>query len=184
VSGIDYSPTGAKTARWLCDGLNIAADIRCEEATANTFAQGTFDLVFSNGLIEHFEDPRPMVSAHLALLAPGGIALIAVPSYRGIYLAIQRHLDPENVAIHNLELMEERAIQALVPAGAEFTKRAYAYGSFSPWLLSLGRKWGRLGTAMSWALNMMALAQPLQIARLSPLLVLEVKRQPASRRDQ
>lgn len=71
VCGIDYSPTGVDTAKWLCNELEIKADIRCEDAMSSSFVEGSFDLVFSCGLIEHFEDPAPMVAAHVRLLAPG-----------------------------------------------------------------------------------------------------------------
>ena len=116
VCGVDYSPTGAETARWLCHGLGIDADIRCEEATQTSFPARSFDLVFSCGLIEHFEDPAPMVAAHVELLAPGGVALIAIPNYSGIYLRLQAWCDPKNLEIHNLGIMNEAAMRALAPA--------------------------------------------------------------------
>lgn len=38
-----------------------------------------FDLVWSQGLIEHFDDPTAVARAHYDALAPGGVALISVP---------------------------------------------------------------------------------------------------------
>lgn len=176
VCGIDYSPTGADTARWLCDGLGVPADIRCENALFSSFAHGSFDLVFSCGLIEHFEDPAPMVAAHIDLLAPGGTALIAVPNYKGLYLKLQAWCDPGNLAIHNLSIMNEQALLALAPAAPDLTAQAYSFGRFSPWLISLPAKLGKAGTVISWSLNFAAYLQPLDIKRLCPLVVLEVKR--------
>lgn len=176
VCGIDYSPTGIDTAKWLCNGLGVRADIRCEDAMHSSFEDGAFDLVFSCGLIEHFEDPAPMVVAHVKLLAPGGTALIAVPNYSGLYLKLQRWFDPGNLAIHNLGIMNVQAMRALAPTAPDLTSKAYYFGRFSPWLVSLPAKLGRAGTVISWGLNFSAYLQPVDIKGLCPHVVLEVKR--------
>lgn len=178
VCGIDYSPTGVDTANWLCNGLEVKADIRCEDAMNSSFEGGAFDLVFSCGLIEHFEDPAPMVAAHVKLLAPGGTALIAVPNYSGIYLKLQAWCDAENLAIHNLGIMNKQGMKALAPTSPELTSRAFHFGSFSPWLISLPAKLGRMGKVISWGLNFVAHLQPVDIKVLCPLVVLEVRRAP------
>ena len=176
VSGVDYSPTGAETARWLCGGLGIDADIRCEDAIQTSFPARSFDLVFSCGLIEHFEDPAPMVTAHVALLAPGGVALIAVPNYSGVYLRLQAWCDPKNLEIHNLRIMNEAAMRALAPDLPDLASTSFRYGRFSPWLISLMAKLGAPGRLLSWAINFVARLQPMDIDALCPLVVLEVRR--------
>ncbi len=176
VSGIDYSPTGASTAQWLCHGLGIAADIRCEDVKLTTFPASGFDLVFSSGLIEHFEDPSGIVEAHLRLVAPGGVAVIAIPNYSGLYLRLQRWCDPANLAIHNLRIMEEGAIAALVEPCHEIRVRSFRSGRFSPWLINLPMKLGKAGKPLSWGLNFLAQLQFVEIPSLSPLIVLEVHR--------
>lgn len=176
VSGIDYSPTGADTAKWLCDGLGVQADIRCEDAMQTSFESGSFDLVFSCGLVEHFEDPSPIITAHLKMLAPGGVAVIAVPNYRGLYLKLQQWCYSDNLAIHNLGMMSESGMLELVPDMPEFSARAFLYGHFSPWLVSLPARLGRFGLLVNWGLNFLAHLQPVDIRSLSPLVVLEVRR--------
>jgi len=37
------------------------------------------------GFIEHFDEPVGVVVRHLDLLKPGGILLLGVPNYGGIY---------------------------------------------------------------------------------------------------
>ena len=115
VYGIDCSPTGVDMAKWLCEGLGFQADIRCEDAMSSSFEEEAFDLVFSCGLIEHFEDPTPIVAAHVRLIVHGGTALIAVPNYTDIYLKLQACCDPENLAIHNLDIMNVSAMRSLAP---------------------------------------------------------------------
>ena len=176
VCGIDYSPTGVETAKWLCNGLSVEADIRCEDAMVSSFQEGVFDLVFSCGLIEHFEDPAPMVAAHVKLLAPGGTALIAIPNYSGMYRKMQAWCDQDNLAIHNLNIMNEKSMLALASTLPDLTAQAFRFGSVSPWLISLSAKLGRAGKVLSWGLNFAAYLQPFDIKALCPLVVLEVRR--------
>lgn len=176
VCGIDYSPTGAETARWLCNGLGIDADIRCEDATKTSFTESSFDVVFSCGLIEHFEDPSEMIEAHVRLLAPGGTALIAIPNYSGVYLRLQGWCDPENLKIHNLRIMNEDSLSALAPKLPDMKTRSFRYGRFSPWLISLPAKFGTFGKLISWGINFAVYFQFLEIKSFCPLVVLEVQR--------
>lgn len=176
VHGIDYSPTGVEAARWLTTGLGIKADIRCEDATCTSLPAGTFDLVFSCGLVEHFDDPRPMVAAHVALLAPGGVAVISIPNYSGPYLAWQKRCDPANLAIHNLDIMNLPGMLSLAPTRSGLKARSFVFGRFSPWLISLSARWGAPGKAMSWLLNFLSHLQPFDVPSLCPLVVLEVRR--------
>jgi len=176
VCGIDYSPTGVNTTQWLCDALKIKADIRCEDAMKTTFQLESFNLVFSCGLIEHFEDPTEIINAHINLLLPGGTALIAIPKYSGIYLFLQKWCDPENLTIHNLNIMNVEALKNFAPENSEFTSNAFYYGNFSPWLVSLSSKIGIYGKFISWFLNFIAHLQPFKVDFLSPLVVLVVHR--------
>ena len=179
VHGIDYSPTGTEAARWLCRGLGIDADIRCEDASLTTFPARSFDLVFSCGLVEHFEDPAPMVAAHVDLVAPGGVALIAVPNYSGLYLKLQSWCDPANLEIHNLRIMNAAAMRELAAGLPGVAVRGFRYGRFSPWLVSLSARMGTAGRLVSWALNAAASLQPFDVDALCPLAGVEVRRLPS-----
>ncbi len=46
----------------------VVADARCSELPG-----GSFDCIYSIGLLEHFADPRPALSETLRLLKPGGL---------------------------------------------------------------------------------------------------------------
>jgi len=177
VAGLDYSERGITWARTLFDALHIPADLRCEDVFATTFAPASFDVVYSSGLIEHFDDPRAIVRTHVSLVKPGGTAIIAIPDYGGIYGRLQRWLDPENLAIHNLRIMSRDALMQLAPRDLSGAVRAYRAGRLSPWQLSLDRKLpAPLGRAASYALNGVGLLQPADIGPLCPLLVVEITR--------
>jgi SAM-dependent methyltransferase len=99
-----------------------------------TFAPASFDVVYSFGVIEHFDDPRPMVQKHFDLLRPGGTAIITVPHFGAGYGWLARRLDRKNYDIHNISIMSEAGMLALAPEGSR--ARSYAYGRMSPWAVS------------------------------------------------
>ena len=180
VSGLDYSEPGLATSKHLFKALSIPGDLRCEDLGQTTFAAGSFDVVYSSGLIEHFADPREIVGQHLRLVKPGGTAVITVPNYRGIYGTLQRYFDAEILSIHNLEIMTCEALAGLVPAHLRASSRAYSIGRFSPWLLTPATRWPRpVASATLHLANAAALLQPVDVTALCPTLVLEV-RLPAS----
>jgi 2-polyprenyl-3-methyl-5-hydroxy-6-metoxy-1,4-benzoquinol methylase len=174
VAGLDYSEPGLESARQLFSALGLRGDLRREDLFATTFAPGTFDLVFSAGVIEHFNDPRDIVRKHAELAKPGGKALIAVPHYGGVYGRVQRYFDADNLALHNLAIMSPRGLEALAPAGRAAC--AYPAGRLSPWLINLDRRWPRpVARAATYALNAAGLIQPIDIPKLCPMLVLEIR---------
>jgi 2-polyprenyl-3-methyl-5-hydroxy-6-metoxy-1,4-benzoquinol methylase len=177
VAGLDYSEQGMGWARALFDALRIPADLRCEDVFATTFEPGSFDLVYSSGLIEHFDDPRAIVRAHVTLVKPGGRAIIAIPDYGGIYGRLQRWLDPANLALHNVRIMSPEALRGLAPPHLSATTHSYRSGRLSPWQLSLDRRLTRpIGRVTAYVLNGVGVLQPVDIAPLCPLLVLEITR--------
>jgi 2-polyprenyl-3-methyl-5-hydroxy-6-metoxy-1,4-benzoquinol methylase len=176
VSGLDYSQRGMAYARQLFEHLGIPGDLRCEDLFATTFAPGSFDVVFSAGLIEHFEDPHQIVARHVDLLKPGGMAIISIPHFGGVYGFLEARCHPQNLAIHNLAIMNCRSLARLAPASASRV-RTYPAGRFTPWILSLDQVLPRRAAFLaSWALNGLGLIQPLDIEWLCPLLVLEMRR--------
>ncbi len=59
----------------------------------NVVYQDRFDLVWSNGLIEHFEEPAAIVREHFKATKEGGTVLVSVPyyySYHKLWYIISR----------------------------------------------------------------------------------------------
>jgi SAM-dependent methyltransferase len=54
------------------------------------FPENSFDLVFSQGLIEHFQDPNQIIEAHARLVKPGGWLVIRVPQEYNLFTLYKR----------------------------------------------------------------------------------------------
>jgi 2-polyprenyl-3-methyl-5-hydroxy-6-metoxy-1,4-benzoquinol methylase len=178
VSGLDYSENGMRSARALFSALNIQADLRCEDLFNTSFPRESFDLVTSFGLIEHFDDPSTVIQKHVELVKPGGIAIIAIPNYGGIYGRLQRKLDYENLQIHNLSIMTPSDLRAAVVVDNRLQCNTFFFGRPSLWILSLHRIMpSSAAMALSLAVSLFGLALP-SISFLAPLIVLEIRKNP------
>src|SRR5262245_8347127 len=112
ASGIDYWEAGIAQCPQLFSAVGLLIDLHHENLFDTHLEPASFDVVASFGVIEHFDDPRPAIGKHLDLVAPGGKALITIPNYGGIYGLLQRWFDPDNLALHNLNIMSTPALEA------------------------------------------------------------------------
>jgi glycosyltransferase involved in cell wall biosynthesis/SAM-dependent methyltransferase len=80
VVAFDLLPEAVRVARrLLAPELNGHLTLLAADVFRAPFADESFDLVFSQGLIEHFPDPRAILEAHAQLVRPGGWLVINVP---------------------------------------------------------------------------------------------------------
>jgi len=177
ISGLDYSENGIELSRRLLHKLNIEGDLRCEDIFLTTFRPESFDVVYSLGVIEHFDDPKNIVRRHIELLKPMGISLMLVPNYGDIYGRLQKYFDPENLSIHNTAIMNLVAMEKLASVDLSVDAVAFPYGRMSPWLLNMNRKWPAIFALMaSYLINFMGFLQPVDIKLICPMIVLRVTR--------
>jgi SAM-dependent methyltransferase len=173
ASGLDYAPNGIHQCQRLFDASGLNIPLYREDLFSNTLPAASFDVVASFGFIEHFDDPAPAVEQHLRLVKPGGLALITIPNYGGVYGSLQGRLNPENLAAHNVGIMKPDALLAL---GKGHDARVYYTGSMDASLLSLERAMpAKLARVLQLALNGVGRLQPVMIRSLAPALVLEIR---------
>ncbi len=82
VVGIERDPTAARAARAVLDEV---LEIDLEWPGTNWCAQlgrQPFDCLIYADVLEHLREPRELLVAQRALLAPGGIAIVSVPNVR------------------------------------------------------------------------------------------------------
>lgn len=101
VWGLDYSAIGCDLAR---DAL-ASAGVRGTVLERDLFDRnddliGCFDLVYSLGLVEHFDDTSAVVGAIAHFARRGGVVITAVPNMCGAMGALQRLADREVYAQH------------------------------------------------------------------------------------
>jgi len=84
---LDYVRTSFQVIRRQADALGLTVHPVCADAQRMPFREGTFDLVFHQGLMEHFRDPLPLVRENARVLVPGGHVLIDVPQKFHVYTA-------------------------------------------------------------------------------------------------
>jgi SAM-dependent methyltransferase len=73
--GLDYSLKG------LFQSIKHGNHLVCSDLYHPPFKDESFDLVYSLGVIEHFDDPSKVISKHLELVRKHGFILITVPNF-------------------------------------------------------------------------------------------------------
>src|SRR5262245_50628330 len=175
VFGLDYSVVGIDQTRALFQRLGLHAVLRCEDVFSHTFPKNYFDVVHSAGLIEHFEDAHELVRIHVELLKPGGVALISIHHFGGIYGRIARKTDPENFAIHNTRIMNTVSLRELAPPDLCDSVTARPFGRISLSTVSFKSSLF-FGLLAKSGANLLGLLQPRTIGYLAPALLLRIVR--------
>ncbi len=105
VSSLDYSEIGNKQTYLNYERAGIPITLYNRNLFGDNTDLPKFDIVYSLGLIEHFDDPMPSIKKHLELLKPGGILVLGVPNLTGIYSFFLKKLSPTFNVTHNLNTM-------------------------------------------------------------------------------
>jgi 2-polyprenyl-6-hydroxyphenyl methylase/3-demethylubiquinone-9 3-methyltransferase len=148
VYGTDFSLAGCRLLRANLALVSTSGSVICEDLFQSSLAADTFDLVYSSGLIEHFEDTRSVVVQHLRLLRPGGRLVVVVPNLLGFEGKIVAKLAPPLWKIHKI-LGPDDLAGVLQSAGVRKVRAGYL-GSF---FIHVGRgpEWSALTRWPAWA---------------------------------
>ena len=103
---LDYSTTGNDQTLETFSRAGQTVRVYERDLFSDNSDLPQFDIVFSLGFIEHFDDAVPVIGSHLKLLKPGGILLLGVPNYSGIYHCVLKRLAPSIQITHNLGIMD------------------------------------------------------------------------------
>lgn len=103
VCGLDYSPIGCRMAEKVLQVNGVEAEVVCADFFAPPENMlGSFDVVVSFGVVEHFDDTAACLRAVSALLKPGGILITNIPNMVGWIGAIQKAVNKPVYDIHQL----------------------------------------------------------------------------------
>lgn len=85
---LDYSE---ESLRLMVENIEQPVRIVCGDAFSLPFESGTFDVVFHQGLLEHFKNPQDILAENHRVLKPGGCVLADVPQ-RFHYYTLAKHV--------------------------------------------------------------------------------------------
>jgi SAM-dependent methyltransferase len=65
--------------RKAANAAGVEVTTVCGDALGSPFPDGSFDVIFHQGLLEHFRDTTPLLRDNARLLKPGGHVIVDVP---------------------------------------------------------------------------------------------------------
>ena len=133
--GIEYTPAGAETNRnvFAANGIDASNVIHADFFSDDIHRQYKefFDLVISRGFIEHFDDVASVIDRHLSLLKPGGLLVISVPNYRGVYYPWLWLFRKAVLNMHNVKIMKRKEFAKLFERSELSARFCGYYGTFT-----------------------------------------------------
>jgi 2-polyprenyl-3-methyl-5-hydroxy-6-metoxy-1,4-benzoquinol methylase len=139
VSGIDYSPVGCRLAEENLRILGIPyGEIICKDIFDEDCTRGKkYDIVFSYGVVEHFDKPEEVIKIFSSFLNPDGLMITLVPNLNGCMGWLSRMFIPDIYKMHRIisreQLENYHKMNALINC-----KTNYA-GTFTLAVLPLGK---------------------------------------------
>jgi ubiquinone/menaquinone biosynthesis C-methylase UbiE len=85
VTVIDYVPSSLGVVAENARRAGVHLNLVCGDGTCMPFDEETFDVVFHQGLMEHFRNPSPLLQDNRRVLKNGGHVVIDVPQRWHIY---------------------------------------------------------------------------------------------------
>jgi 2-polyprenyl-3-methyl-5-hydroxy-6-metoxy-1,4-benzoquinol methylase len=137
VSGLDYSEVGCRLAEENLKLQNIKfGEIICKDFFLPDCTNGkTYDVVFSYGVIEHFDRPEDLAKIFSSFIKPNGIIITLVPNLNGLIGILSQYFIREVFDIHRV-IKPNQLVDYHSHAGLSNQKTGYA-GTFSlaviPW---------------------------------------------------
>jgi SAM-dependent methyltransferase len=86
---LDYSMASLETARRVAQRHGVAPILVRADALRLPFRDGAFDVIFHQGLLEHFRDPMPLLRENVRALSGAGLLLVDVPQRWHLYTVLK-----------------------------------------------------------------------------------------------
>jgi 2-polyprenyl-3-methyl-5-hydroxy-6-metoxy-1,4-benzoquinol methylase len=161
VVGIDIEPYAAELARANLEGAGVQGQILCRDAfdlKANEDLRERFDVAYSMGVMEHFDDAAERLATLAEYLKHDGHILTIVPNMQALNGALQRLGDHATFEMHVVHSTQS-LVQVHEAAGFETAAAGYV-GFFDGYVTSAAGAPGwlrrRIHGQLCWTLNICA----------------------------
>ncbi len=143
--GVEYSEDGCLITKnnFLKNSLNPANVMKADffDEVFQSANSGKYDLIFSRGFIEHFDDVSKVVDDHLRLVGEKGYLVISIPNISGLNYYILNASNRSSLITHNFSIMNKDVFCKLFEnKNLDFLYCDYV-GTFSFGLFNTDRKW-------------------------------------------
>jgi SAM-dependent methyltransferase len=98
---LDYSEVGCRMTVENFHKLGLPVVVHNEDLFDRVRALPEYDIVYSLGLIEHFEDTLSVVQCHWQRIKPGGVLLLGVPHFIDVFWPVLKLVAPRTAGGHN-----------------------------------------------------------------------------------
>lgn len=164
LAGLDYVPQLELVQATLAmNGCPPAALVQADFFSYTP--EHTYDVVYSGGFIEHFEDYMPAVRNHVKLVRPGGYLLLSVPNFRGAQYLLRSVFDREDLAKHRFEIMKPAVLARAVRSCGMDVLECRPAGTFGFWVFEQGEGVRRI-LARSYEISLRWVARALDAVGL------------------
>ncbi|MDX9755279.1 MAG: class I SAM-dependent methyltransferase, partial [bacterium] len=103
VAGLDYSEAGCRLLQQRFQQFGVEGSVYCGDLLSKENLCGEqYDLVYSLGVVEHFDDISGAIEAHLKYVKPGGSLLLTIPNLRAVQGCMAKLWKPQILEMHNI----------------------------------------------------------------------------------
>jgi SAM-dependent methyltransferase len=89
---LDYSSASLELVRGQAAAQGLTVNLVKADALAMPFRDGTFDVIYHQGLLEHFRDPMPLLRENARATRSGGRVVVDVPQTYHAYTLLKQLL--------------------------------------------------------------------------------------------
>jgi SAM-dependent methyltransferase len=128
---LDLTPIALEMTRQNSQEHDVPVHLLAGDTLVLPFPSDSFDLVFSQGLLEHFSNPALVIREQARVVRPGGYLLVDVPQRYSFYTRHKHRLMAQGAwfAGWETEFSMSELISLLRSSGLE-PARSYGYGYF------------------------------------------------------
>ncbi len=130
IASIDFSKKGNKLLKENLEKDNIEPYKIITADVLNYSVKDKFDIVYSLGFIEHFNNPELVIKSHLKFLKKNGLLILGLPDLSNLNGILLKNLDRDFYNKHNIKIMNSKYffnIQRKINCKLIFFKKISSY---------------------------------------------------------